>query len=75
MVKWHTLPQFMKKTGLSRKSIMKMIEEGELVYTMTDGEGRYLIKEEVNEELLELKKELDVTKGILLKLCAHMGVK
>lgn len=75
MVKWYSLPAYMKKTGLSKKSVLKMMDQGALVYTMTDGGGKYLIKEEVSEELIDLKKELDRINEMLLKLCNHMGVK
>ena len=75
MVKWYSLPSYMKKTGLSKKSILKMMEDGTLVHTTTDGGGKYLIKEEVSEEIIDLKAQLDKTNALLSKLCAHMGVK
>jgi excisionase family DNA binding protein len=48
--KFLTIPQYQKESGLSRKTIMKMIESGELIAVQTDG-GQQRIKVDIHPAL------------------------
>jgi len=75
MTKWYSVAEYSKKTGMCKSTIHSKIASGELEYSTTEGGGKYLIRYETNDELLELKDELAETKLILLRLCAHLGIK
>lgn len=74
MVKWLSLPQYQKITGLSRTIIEQMIEEGQIIATKTEG-GQWRIKVDENPEILELKEEVIQLKAMVKTLCTHLGVK
>jgi len=75
LIKWLSIPEYSKMTGLSRANINKLIEEGEIVATETDGGGQVRIKYEENSEFLELKDKLNNLESIITKLSNHFGVK
>lgn len=74
-VKWLTIAQYSKMTGLSRESVKKMMDAGEIIWTTTDGGGKALIKHEENEEIASLKNDLSILTGKVEQLMKHLGVR
>jgi len=74
-IKWLTISQYGKMTGLSRESVKKMMDENELIWTTTDGGGKVLIKFEENEDISGLKNEISVLTGKVEQLMKHLGVR
>ena len=72
-IKWVTIPQYQKMTNLGRPNINKLIEDGDLVSTKTEG-GQVRIKVEEQKELEDLRMELQEHKNLLKSLCTHLGV-
>jgi len=72
-IKWVTIPQYQKMTNLGRPNINKLIDDGDLVTTRTEG-GQVRIKVEEQKELEELRFELEEQKRLLKSLCTHLGV-
>jgi len=71
---WLTIPEYMKKTNLSRPVVTQLIEEGQLVTTKTEG-GQWRIKGEEEPELIALKEEIVELRSMMTVLCSHLGVK
>jgi|GEM_PF-4290811 len=65
----------MKKTGLSRATIYKQMESGELIWESTNGGGKKQIRVEDDAEVLKLMKEIDRVNEKIDKLMKHLGVK
>lgn len=74
MIEWISIPEYSKRTGLSRVNINKLIDEGRLIVAKTDG-GQIRIKLEQNTEFIDLQKQLAEQKKMLVMLCKHLGVK
>jgi excisionase family DNA binding protein len=74
MIKWLSIPEYSKMTGLSRANINKLIDEGNIIATETEGGGQIRIKYEENSEFLELKKELKYQRELLERLSKHLGL-
>lgn len=72
-IKWVTIPEYQRMTNLGRPNINKLIEDGDLVTTRTEG-GQVRIKIEEHEELEELRFLLEEQKRLLKSLCTHLGV-
>jgi excisionase family DNA binding protein len=72
-IKWVTIPQYQKMTNLGRPNINKLIDDGDLVATRTEG-GQVRIKVEEQKELEDLRMELQEQKRLLKSLCTHLGV-
>jgi excisionase family DNA binding protein len=72
--KFLTIPQYQKESGLSRKTIMKMIESGELIAVQTDG-GQQRIKVDIHPEIVAMRAEMEQMRGLLDNLCTHLGVR
>ncbi len=75
MIKWVSIPEYTKKTGLSRGTILKMIESGELIATETDGGGQLRVQMMSDPELDRLNKQLEETHELVKMLCSHLGIK
>lgn len=72
-VKWISIPEYSKLTGLSRVNINKLIYENRIISAKTEG-GQVRIKLEENTEFLDLQRQLEEQKEIIIKLCKHLGV-
>lgn len=72
-VKWVTIPEYQKMTNLGRPNINKLIDDGDLVTTRTEG-GQVRIKIEEQKELEAIMLELEEHKRLLKSLCKHLGV-
>jgi len=72
-IKWVSGREYCRLTGISRANVNKLIEEGRLTHTETEG-GQIRIMIEGNEDVLTLKEELDEAKEMLRLLCKHLGV-
>ena len=75
MIKWMSIPEYSKKTGLGRGVIVKMIESGELIATTTEGGGQLRIKAESDPELDRLNEQVTEMNNRLEMLCNHLGLK
>jgi len=75
MIKWVSIPEYTKQTGLSRGTILKMIESGELIATETDGGGQLRVQLMSDPELDRLNKQLEETHELVKMLCSHLGIK
>lgn len=75
MVKHYTIPEYQRKTGASRAAIEKMMADGILNFTKSEG-GRvtYLIVAE-NEEFNALRSEILDLKKMVSILMAHLGAR
>ncbi len=73
-IKWVTIPQYQKMTNLGRPNINKLIDDGDLVATRTEG-GQIRIKVEEQKEFEELAKRMNRLEHMLDQLCRHLGVK
>lgn len=74
MVKWMSIPEYTKKTGLSRNNILRMIDKGELIATTTDGGEQLRIKAESDPELDRLNDQINQANDMIRMLCDHLGV-
>lgn len=80
MVRWVTIPEYQKISGLSRKSIKDMMANKTLSHTTTElGQARIKVEsnreiEELIEELDDLHRRLEMQMDVLKKLCQHLGV-
>ena len=74
MVKWLSIPDYSRKTGLSQNNIRKLIKDDELVTCKTDGGGQVRIKHEDDSNLQLVIDEVKELRGIVLKLSAHLGM-
>ncbi|MCK8059728.1 MULTISPECIES: hypothetical protein [unclassified Fusibacter] len=74
MAKWMSLSAYKKETQLSKESILKLIDVGELIAVKTEG-GHVRIKVDENPELNNLRQELDEVHGLIKGLCNHLGLK
>jgi hypothetical protein len=61
-------------TNLGRQNINKLIDDGDLVATRTEG-GQIRIKVETMPELEELANKMDRLEQMITQLCKHLGVK
>jgi excisionase family DNA binding protein len=61
-------------TNLGRPNINKLIDDGDLVATRTEG-GQIRIKVEEQKEFEELAKRMERLEQMLDQLCRHLGVK
>ena len=75
MIKWISIPEYSKQTGLSRSIIRKMIERGELIAVTTDGGGQLRIKMESDPNLDKLSQQIAENNELLKQLCDHLGLK
>lgn len=73
-IKWVTIPEYQRMTNLGRQNINKLIDDGDLVATRTEG-GQIRIKVEEQKEFVELAKRMDRLEHMLDQLCRHLGVK
>lgn len=73
MLKWVTLPEYKKMTGLSRETFLILVGTGEVTAVRTEG-GQWRIKVEESPELLELRDEIVGLNSKLDILCSHLGV-
>lgn len=72
-VKWISIPEYMRETGLSRVNVKKLLDEDKLIHVRTEGnQMRIMMKE--NDEVLTLKVELKEQRILIEKLCKHLGV-
>ncbi|SHI87329.1 hypothetical protein SAMN02745751_01271 [Dethiosulfatibacter aminovorans DSM 17477] len=72
-IKWISIPEYMKETGLSRDNVKKLIEQERLICVITEG-GQTRIKMEDNTEFIELKEELKTQRQMLEELSQHLGL-
>jgi len=61
-------------TSLTRPNINRLIDDGQLIATKTEG-GQVRIKVDENKELEELAKKIEMQEQMLRLLCNHLGVK
>lgn len=73
-IKWVTIPEYQRMTNLGRQNINKLIDDGDLVATRTEG-GQIRIKVEELKELEELARKLDRLEQMIMQLCKHLGVR
>ena len=74
MVKWMSIPEYTRKTGLSRNTILKLVEKGELITTTTENGGQLRIKAESDPELDKLNEEIRKANRMMRQLCEHLGI-
>jgi len=74
MIKWLSIPEYTKQTGLSRGTILNMIENGDLIATTTDGGAQLRIKAESDPELDRLNERVKENNELLKQLCKHLGI-
>lgn len=75
MIKWVSIPEYTKQTGLNRGAILKMIESGELISTQTESGAQLRVKIETDPELDRLNQQLKENNELIKMLCAHLGIK
>lgn len=75
MIKWMSIPEYTKQTGLSRGTILKMIESGDLTAATTEGGAQLRIKTESDPELDRLNQQISENNELLKQLCKHLGIK
>ena len=73
MIKWLTMPKYVKQSGLSKEMVLQLIEKGDITAERTEG-GHWRIKIEENPEILELKEEIGQLTDLVTTLCRHLGV-
>jgi hypothetical protein len=72
-VEWITVPEYMRRTGISRDNLKNLLDEDRLVHIKTEGnQPRILMKE--NDDVIALKEELHEQRRLIEKLCNHLGV-
>ena len=74
MIIWVNVTEYCRRTGHSRKYVLKQIEEGSIIAVKEYEGGFYKVKYETHEDILEsVLEKLDKMEEKLDKLSQHFG--
>lgn len=72
MVKWESISEYSKRTGVTKDTVRKLIKSGMLQAETTDGGGKLMIKVDIETTAVEIKvATIEQKLDALLK---HLGV-
>jgi excisionase family DNA binding protein len=72
MVKWESIAEYSKRTGVTKDTVRKLIKSGMLQAETTDGGGKLMIKVDIETTAVEIKvATIEQKLDALLK---HLGV-
>jgi DNA-binding transcriptional MerR regulator len=69
-----SVKEYAKETGLSERAVRDLIKNNLVVYTTTNGGGKFLIKVDNNNELELLKQKIEQIISLVEILNKHLGV-
>lgn len=75
MIDWMSKSKFAKLNNKSVNEVQRMIDEGLLEATLTDGGGKWMIKVEKNEDMQTLFKVIEDLSLRVERLSNHLGIR
>lgn len=75
MIDWISKEEYAKATKKTPAKVQRLIDEGLLEAKLTDGGGKWMVKVEKNEDVLELLRIVKDLDARVNKLASHLGLK